>query len=76
MIRAPNGQSRELPEYEIDLENYRRSRNRSGFQGFELVGPGKYLFDVVLRFDGMQELNQVVATIPLEVRVTNPERPD
>ena len=75
-IRNPEEEAKDIPEYEIDLENYRRSRYRSGMQGFRLVSEGKYVFEVILLNNGVEEVSQIVASVPLEVRLTDPENPD
>lgn len=75
-IRNPNDETKDMPEYEIGLENHGRFRHRSGFQGFQLISEGKYVFDVFLLHDGEEEISQVVASVPLEVRLTDPENPD
>jgi len=76
MIHDPTGTSRELAEYEIDLTAHRRFRGRSAFQGIGFKVPGKYLFEIILTNDGRQETKKSVASIPLEIRVTDPEKPD
>lgn len=76
IVENPSSQTRELPEYEIDLWNSRRFRYRINIQGFSLNEPGKFIFHVELLEDGGEGEPVNVANIPLDVRITDPQNPD
>ncbi len=72
----PDGTQEPYPEQAVDLSNHRRSRNRFGFQGFPLQAPGKHIFNVELLDDGTGQSQGIVASVPLEVKITDPQHPD
>jgi hypothetical protein len=58
----------------IDLVKFERFRHRLALVGFPLTEPGKYVFEVEL-LEGSEDTPQVVAKIPLFVKVANRPRP-
>ena len=69
---SPSGPVGDPVEYDIDLSNYRRHRQRSRFTHLPLREPGRHVFRVELQNEGDTTWHQVAA-IPLEVVFETPE---